>query len=133
MGNDWVNSTLQEMGYDGIKHKGGLVTGAPPHTVMVAFDPAQVRSVNAQFDPAKKSSADLLAGIATVAAPLVKTAATGAGLYSVSGGLAPEQAQAFAPDQLNPIQLGSPRPQEYIPRPSPVLSAVTKFAESQNS
>ena len=64
MGNDWVNGTLQDMGYDGIRHKGGQITGAPAHTVTVAFDPAQVRSVNAAFDPAKKDSANLLASMA---------------------------------------------------------------------
>jgi hypothetical protein len=63
MGNDWVNALLQELGYDGIVHEGGRIMGAPPHTVTVAFDPSQIRSVNAAFDPDSKASANLLKSV----------------------------------------------------------------------
>lgn len=40
----WVNDLLQEMGYDGIRYRGGIRTGNRPHTAWVAFDRSQVRS-----------------------------------------------------------------------------------------
>lgn len=61
-GNDAANKALRELGYTGIQHKGGAVTGVPiKHTVDVAFDPSQVRSRFAAFDPARINENDLLA------------------------------------------------------------------------
>lgn len=141
---------MAKNGYDSILYDWD--NGYPPE--FAVLDPAAIRSVNADFNPANVNSPNLLAGLTGAAvigsalapeeaeagmwdegmrivAKPVQTALLGATAATVAGGLA--AGQAFAPDQLNPIQLGSPRPQEYIPRPSPVLSAVTKFAESQNS
>lgn len=70
MGNDWMNETLQAMGYDGIVHKGGGIVGDVPHNVTIAFDPSDVRSVNAAFDPAQRTSPGLLAGGAAAAVGL---------------------------------------------------------------
>jgi len=60
----------------------------------VVFDPSQVRSVNADFNPAHKDSSNLLAGIGNLAAPLLKTAATGTALYTGAAALAPEKVNA---------------------------------------
>jgi len=37
-----VNKRLQRLGYDGITHMGGAVTGGQPHRVYIAFSPEQV-------------------------------------------------------------------------------------------
>ena len=55
----------------------GAMNGVPATTVL-AFDPKNIRSVNAAFDPAKADSSDLLAGIAGLAAPVA--VGTGAAL-----------------------------------------------------
>jgi hypothetical protein len=60
---DWATDVLKKAGYDGIKDLGGKM-GGPGHTVYIPFSPNQVRSRFAAFDPAKKESADLLAGVA---------------------------------------------------------------------
>ena len=49
-----------------------------PTTIDIVFDPKNIRSTNAMFDPAKADSSDLLAGIAT-AAPAVGLGALAAG------------------------------------------------------
>jgi hypothetical protein len=68
---------LKEQGYDGVLRKNypaGIPNAGDRANELVAFDPSQVRSVHATFDPAKRNSADLLASMA--GAGLV-----GAGLY----------------------------------------------------
>jgi len=50
---------LIDQGYDGLK-----LPEPDGQSTMVAFDPSQYRSVNATFDPAKRSSSNLLAGTA---------------------------------------------------------------------
>lgn len=37
-----LNQALQQIGYDGITHIGGAITGSPPHRVWIAFQPEQV-------------------------------------------------------------------------------------------
>jgi hypothetical protein len=59
---DWATEALKKEGYDGIKDLGGK-GGGPEHTVWIPFDPSQVRSKFAAFDPAKKDSANLMHGI----------------------------------------------------------------------
>lgn len=49
---------LIAMGYDGVK-----LPDSDGKFTIIAFDPAQYRDVNAAFDPAKKDSANLLAGL----------------------------------------------------------------------
>ena len=53
---DWgnkKNELLQRLGYDGITHIGGTVTGGKPHRVWIAFDPNQIKAVDnvGTFDP----------------------------------------------------------------------------------
>jgi hypothetical protein len=59
---DKVTARLKAMGYDGIIDKGGK-GGGNEHRVAIPFDANQVRSPRAKFDPAKKGSSDLLAGL----------------------------------------------------------------------
>lgn len=66
---------LISRGYDGVKLPESDGTFS-----LIAFDPAQYRSVNAAFDPAKKDSANLLAGMGAAAVGL--------------GAMAPEEAEA---------------------------------------
>jgi hypothetical protein len=58
-----LRDKLRRMGYDGIEFAPGSVDGLTG-SVRVTLDPNQVRSRFAAFDPAKKDSADLLAGVA---------------------------------------------------------------------
>jgi hypothetical protein len=58
-----IQGVLRDMGHDGIIHKGGRTAGSRSHDVAIAFDPEQIRSISAAFDPAKKDSTDLLASI----------------------------------------------------------------------
>lgn len=60
---DQVTDRLRAMGYDGIVDTGGKLGGAG-HRVAIPFAPNQVRSRFAAFDPARKDSGDLLAGVA---------------------------------------------------------------------
>lgn len=48
-----ANWALGQLGYDGITHEGGQVTGGRSHRVWIAFEPNQVKSVNnaGTFDP----------------------------------------------------------------------------------
>lgn len=60
---DKVTNQLKALGYDGIFDQGGKM-GGDGHTVAIPFGPTQVRSlISAKFDPAKKSSANITAGI----------------------------------------------------------------------
>ena len=52
---------IKEKGYDSIKYKNAVED--PGHTSYIIMDPSQVRVPWAAFDPAKKSSADLLSGL----------------------------------------------------------------------
>lgn len=59
----------QDEGYDGVRFKewtDSIDGGADEveGTTTAVFDPANIRSVHAKFDPAKRDSADLLAGVA---------------------------------------------------------------------
>ncbi len=74
---------LLDGGYDGIAFPRGTVDGTD-QSVMVALHPEDIRSVNADFNPANRDSPNLLASLAIpVAAGLAGTAA-----------LAPQEAEA---------------------------------------
>lgn len=64
---DDVTAVLKRLGYDGIVDTGGKM-GGDAHKVMIPFAPNQVRSRFAAFDPAKRDSSDLLAGLVPAAA-----------------------------------------------------------------
>lgn len=59
---DWVTKELKVLGYDGILDRGGKLGGAG-HDVAIPFKGNQVRSVNANFNPSKTMSRDLLASL----------------------------------------------------------------------
>lgn len=59
---DRLLRAINEAGYDTVRFTDNLAMGDNT-TSTVVFDPSRVRSVNAAFDPAKKDSANLLAGI----------------------------------------------------------------------
>jgi hypothetical protein len=65
-GAETMQGLLQSMGHDGITHIGGGRVNADDvrHKVRIAFDPENIRSVNAAFDPAKTNSGNILAGAA---------------------------------------------------------------------
>jgi hypothetical protein len=66
---DKVTAELKKLGYNGIIDtggKGGTVTG---HQVVIPFEPSQVRSRFAAFNPADVNKPDLLAG--ALAVPMV--------------------------------------------------------------
>jgi len=72
-------------GYDGVKYLN--VPDSMPDDIdeVVIFDPSNIRSVNADFDPKKRNSSNLLAS----AAPVVGTGALAAGLM-----MSPQDAMA---------------------------------------
>ena len=78
--NKEVVEELKRMGYDSMAIKESSFDGAPHDTVAV-FDPKNIRSKHAKFDPAKRNSSNILAS----AAPIVATGLLGAnalrGLY----------------------------------------------------
>lgn len=89
--NENVDS-LKNAGYDGVVLKGEMPDGGDE---VIAFNPNQVRSVNAAFDPAKKDSSNLLAGIgggAVVGASALGSEEADAGVFSKGT----ELAQDFA-------------------------------------
>ena len=59
---DKVTEARQNLGYDGILDQSGKM-GGEANTVAIPFRKDQVRSVYADFDPAKRGSANLSAGI----------------------------------------------------------------------
>lgn len=67
-------------GYDAIQFRNYTTPSGKKGSFVLVKDPSQIRSVNAAFDPAKKDSADLMAGLA----------AAGIGV----GAMAPEDAMA---------------------------------------
>ena len=76
-----LTSKAKAAGHDSIKLIDRGVYGDDLDSMVVALDPKNIRSVNAAFDPAKKDSANLLAGLG------------GAGILGASM-LTPEQVQA---------------------------------------
>jgi hypothetical protein len=58
---------LKSKGYDSMRLAEEGYSGGPFETLGV-FDPKNIRSVHAKFDPAKAGSADLLSGIGSFAA-----------------------------------------------------------------
>lgn len=60
---DKVTAQLRALGHDGILDRGGK-QGGDGHNVAIPFNPQDVRSVNAAFDPAKTDKPGLLYGIA---------------------------------------------------------------------
>ena len=57
---DKVTKALRQLGFDGIKDTGGK-SGGMGHTVSIPFEPQQVRSRFAAFDPARINENNLLA------------------------------------------------------------------------
>lgn len=63
LGKIGLNQALQSIGFDGITHIGGRITGSPPHRVWIAFSPEQVYSpwdVEAMSAPQAAASADAM-------------------------------------------------------------------------
>jgi hypothetical protein len=85
---------LKAQGHDGIIVENSDTDISLLRRDAVMFDSRDARSVNANFDPAKADSSDLLAGIANVAAPLLKTAVGTGAAYTAAGALAPQEAEA---------------------------------------
>lgn len=56
---DKVTAELRKLGYDGILDTGGKM-GGQGHTVAIPFEPGQVRSTAAKFDPKKRGKSGLL-------------------------------------------------------------------------
>jgi len=68
---DKVTAELRKLGYDGILDTGGKM-GGKGHTVAIPFEPGQVRSTAAKFDPKKRGQSGLmLEDAATGGAPIV--------------------------------------------------------------
>jgi hypothetical protein len=64
---DKVTKTLKEgFGYNGIIDTSGKGGSGTPVPVVIPFEPGQIRSRFAQFDPAKIGEPDLLAGVAPI-------------------------------------------------------------------
>jgi hypothetical protein len=61
---DKITSELKRLGYNGIYDTGGKSAGADSHQVTIPFNPSQIRSKFAAFDPILKNSPNLLAGTA---------------------------------------------------------------------
>jgi hypothetical protein len=77
-------SQAQAQGADGVIMKNvrdwgdaeaALETKNAPRTVYALFDPSNIRSTNAAFDPASKESANILAGVGAVGAGAAMTGA----------------------------------------------------------
>ena len=60
---DKITKALKDQGFDGIKDISGKSGTGDIQTVLIPFEPSQVRSRFAAFDPAKITSPDLLAGV----------------------------------------------------------------------
>ena len=58
-----IREGLQKLGYDGIVYR-NMMEGSGADKSYIVFDPKNIRSKFAQFDPAKAGSADILAGLA---------------------------------------------------------------------
>jgi GH24 family phage-related lysozyme (muramidase) len=90
---------IKDEGFEGIrvfdKMEDGLGVGKTQETVV--FDPKNIRSVNAKFDPSKANSADIMA----LRAPLAVSGAGGAAAYALSPQDA--KAQTLTQDQQNAL------------------------------
>jgi hypothetical protein len=58
---DKITSALKKLGYNGIIDTSGKGGSGTPYPVVIPFEPGQIRSRFAQFDPAKIGEPDLLA------------------------------------------------------------------------
>lgn len=61
MGGEATTQILKDSGFDSIKHIGGGITGNNDHNVTIVFEPEQIRSVFAEFNPEKSKSGNILA------------------------------------------------------------------------
>jgi len=87
-----IEITAGKMGYDGFRIKNVIDTYSgkgKPSEIVATFDPARLRSPDAAFDPAKKDSSNLLAGVA------------GAGIGTAM--LAPQGAEAQQPADMETL------------------------------
>ena len=101
---DFINSAissgksseiLDNLGYAGLDYS---------NTERLVFDPKNIRSPNAEFNPAKGSSSNLLAS-----SPVAATATSGAlGLLGLGGLLQPQSAEARAKANEQPYKEGEP-------------------------
>ena len=78
--NGEIAKFLQSKGYDGVKVYAGHKNGELEEVSV--FDPKNIRSVNAKFDPKKKDSSDILAGVT----PLLGGASVAAALSGLTKG-----------------------------------------------
>jgi len=111
--NEVYRQAVEDAGFDSIKHKGDIFQGMETeagtiHTIV--FDPKNIRSKHAQFDPAKSESSDILAS------RIAPTAATGLlGLSALSqsdGAYAAPDMSAFniaklAPDDVRAAEIAA--------------------------
>jgi thiamine pyrophosphate-dependent acetolactate synthase large subunit-like protein len=72
-----ITKTLKEQGYDALRIEEDAGSFGRNTDTLVVLDPAMLRSPNARFDPAKRNSRNILAGLA----PLGIGAPLAAGLY----------------------------------------------------
>lgn len=115
-------------GYDGVEFKNlddavGLTDSLATHRV--TFDPSNIRSVNAAFDPAKADSSDLLAGIGGLA-PI----AGGAALMAPTDRAQAGMINPYSPTQIGTalLQRGGPlMQQEAVPARFPALHRVANL------
>jgi hypothetical protein len=64
---EFLRDELPEMGFDSLIVDEGIDAAGARPIAKIVFDPKNIRSVNAKFDPKKKNSANLLAGTAGAA------------------------------------------------------------------
>lgn len=134
MSHNQIIRAIEDAGYDGLVYK-NLTEGAADS--IVALRPDQIRSVHAAFDPAKKESADILAGVAG--------ATIGAGaLFSPEEAAADfTQRRASKQDQwkqlrermfgASPLDYMSNEPQQTIEAPqSETLLSLARGAQAYN-
>ena len=71
MNYDVFRKAIQDSGYDTIIHQGDIFQGmftSPDTKHKIFLDPTRLRSINAEFDPEKMDSADLLSSVGTTSA-----------------------------------------------------------------
>jgi hypothetical protein len=93
---DKITSELKRLGYNGIYDTGGKSAGADSHQVTIPFNPSQIRSKFAAFDPILKHSPNLLAGTA-LGSVLLHDDDQG---YAEGGSVSMEDLPFNDPDQL---------------------------------
>lgn len=119
--NEVYRQALEDVGYDSVLHDAdifGNMEGTEGAKHLVVFHPEKIRSVNAQFDPEKMDSRDILAGITTFAtgtslfAGLTDDAYADediSGLYRDTAGKAEQQAaDDFFANTSEPTQIEQP-------------------------